>query len=296
MQDTHDCYGQVLGQILEMFGRQHHGHRLRSLVHGSNGRCFASTDATYQSHSAVVGAWAVSSAAPGAMPASNRRVNRSVYMRESLSAHRSWTFLQRLCDVVMHMAQLSAQATHATHRTMDELRAGVDTIRQAPADRGTVALVVRRTEEGRREVLEEGYFNPAEGLAGDTWHVRRSRRTSDGSPHPDMQLTLMGVRAIGVICPDESRWPLAGDQLFVDLDLTCENVPPKTRLQVGEAVLEVTDQAHTGCAKFVERFGLAAMKWVNAPEGREMNLRGIYAKVVKAGRVRPGDTITKLQA
>jgi hypothetical protein len=192
------------------------------------------------------------------------------------------------------MAQQSAQSTPVTHRTWDELRAALDVIRQAPADHGTVRLVVRRPEENLREVLDEGLFEEADGLSGDTWRLRQSRRTSDGSPHPDMQLTLMGVRAIAAISPDETRWPLAGDQLFVDLDLTQVNLPPRTRLQVGEAVLEVTEQMHTGCGKFVERFGLDAMKWVNSPEGRELNLRGIYAKVVVAGRVRPGDAVTKL--
>ena len=209
---------------------------------------------------------------------------------------RARAFWGGLCDVVMDMAQEFAQPAHVAHRTMDDLRAAVDTIRQAPSDHGTVALVVRRPEEGRREVLDEGYFDQAEGRAGDSWRLRHSRRTADGSPHPGMQLTLMGVRAIGVISPDQARWPLAGDQLFVDLDLTYANLPPNTRLQVGEAVLEVTDQLHTGCGKFVERFGLDAMKWVNSPEGRELNLRGIYARVVTPGRVRPGDTITKVAA
>ena len=176
---------------------------------------------------------------------------------------------------------------------MDELRAAVGTIRQAPSDHGTVALVVRRPEQNRREVLDEGHFDEIQGLVGDTWPQRRSRLTPDGSPHPDTQLTLMAVRAIGAISPDEARWPLAGDQLFVDLDLTLTNLPPGTRLRIGEAVLEVTAQPHTGCGKFVERFGLDAMKWVNSPEGRELNLRGIYAKVVTSGRVRPGDIITK---
>jgi hypothetical protein len=191
----------------------------------------------------------------------------------------------------MDMAHVSPDT--APNRTMEELRAAFGTIRQAPADLGAVVLVVRRPEQNRREVLDEGHFDEIHGLVGDTWPQRRSRLTADGSPHPDTQLTLMGVRAIGAISPDDGRWPLAGDQLFVDLDLSLTNLPPGTRLQVGEAVLEVTPQPHTGCAKFVERFGLDAMKWVNSPEGRELNLRGIYAKVVSAGRVRPGDAITK---
>lgn len=154
-------------------------------------------------------------------------------------------------------------------------------------------LIVKRPAEGARELLAEGEFDPATGLVGDTWHARHSRRTPDGSPHPGMQITLMSVRAIGAISPDEARWPLAGDQLFVDLDLAAGNLPPGTRLHVGDAVLEVTDQQHTGCGKFVERFGVDAMKWVNSPNGRALNLRGIYARVVQHGRVRHGDAIQK---
>ncbi len=152
---------------------------------------------------------------------------------------------------------------------------------------------MRRPAVEARETLEEGALDEAEGLVGDNWRARSSSRTTDGSPHPDMQITLMSVRAIGAISPDDTRWPLAGDQLFVDLDLTYRNLPPGTRLQVGDAVLEVTEQLHTGCGKFVERFGLDAMKWVNSPEGRDLNLRGIYAKVVTSGRIRRGDAISK---
>ena len=133
------------------------------------------------------------------------------------------------------------------------------------------------------------------GLLGDTWGSRPSSSTPDGSPHPDKQLNVMNSRVIALIAVDRERWPLAGDQLFVDLDLSPANLPPGTRLALGSAVIEVTAPPHTGCQKFVERFGLDAMKFVNSPVGRELNLRGINAKVVQPGPIRVGDAVTKVK-
>jgi len=157
-----------------------------------------------------------------------------------------------------------------------------------------VRLIVRRPEVGAREVLSEGELSLADGLVGDTWKQRSSSRTSDGGAHPEMQLNLMNSRVVAVVAKAPERWPLAGDQLFVDLDLSQDNLPPGTRLQLGTAVIEVTAEPHTGCAKFVERFGLDAMKWVNSPTGRTLNLRGINAKVVEPGRVSRGDVVRKV--
>lgn len=179
------------------------------------------------------------------------------------------------------------------HRALPALRDALPGIRQAPRDRGIVRLIVRRPLAETRELLDEGRFDVATGLAGDTWTQRPCSRTADGSPHPDMQITMIGIRAIEAISPDPSRWPLAGDQLFVDLDLTYANLPAGTRLQAGTVHFEVTTQLHTGCGKFIDRFGVDAMKWVNSPEGRELNLRGIYARVVRSGVIRTGDPIAK---
>lgn len=156
-----------------------------------------------------------------------------------------------------------------------------------------MALVVRRPELGVREVLEVGELSSDEGLVGDTWSVRPSRRTADGGPHPDMQLTLMGIRIARLLAGDDERVPLAGDQLYVDLDLSVANLPPGTRMTLGTAVIEITDQPHTGCAKFAERFGRDALRFVNSPVGKHLRLRGANARVVVSGLVRPGDRVAK---
>ncbi len=180
-----------------------------------------------------------------------------------------------------------------THRTTAELEAFVVTLQLAPKDLGTLDLVVRRPAGGMREVLDEGRLTVADGLEGDTWKVRGSKRTSDGSSHPDMQLNVMSAPLVTFLAGDPDRRALAGDQLFLDLDLSHDNLPAGTRLAIGEAVIEVTAQPHTGCAKFVERFGAEAMRFVNGPVGRPLRLRGLNARVVVEGVVRPGDKVVK---
>ena len=178
----------------------------------------------------------------------------------------------------------------------ESLQAGLAEIRRAPRDAGTVELIVRRPAPEERQVVAEAELDPAAGLVGDNWLERGSRATEDGSAHPEMQLTMMSARAAALIARAPERWALAGDQLYVDLDLSSANLPPGTRLAVGAAVIEITDRPHTGCGKFVRRFGVDAMKFVNTELGRELNLRGIYARVVSGGTVRAGDTIRKAGA
>lgn len=182
------------------------------------------------------------------------------------------------------------------HRDTAALEAGLDDIRRSPRDHGRLALVVRRPAVDEREVLDEGVLDPAEGLVGDTWNVRGSSRTPDGSSHPDMQLNVMNARLARLIAGDVARWGLAGDQLYVDFDLSEASCPPGTRLSIGSAVIEITEQPHTGCAKFAARFGRDALHFVNSPVGRELRLRGVNARVVTGGAVRPGDEIERLPA
>ncbi len=180
------------------------------------------------------------------------------------------------------------------HLSTAALKAGLGDVRDSPSDGGTVELIVRRPAVDEREVLAAGMLDVQAGLVGDTWPARGSKRTADGSPHPGMQLTVMNSRAALLVARDPDRRMLAGDQLYVDLDLSPANLPPGTRLAVGSAVIEVTDQPHLGCAKFAARFGADAWRFVNSRVGRQLRLRGLNARVIVAGTVRSGDTVRKL--
>jgi hypothetical protein len=178
--------------------------------------------------------------------------------------------------------------------TVEELEAGLDSLGQSPKDSGVLELIVRRPRVDEREILAEAALDLDAGLVGDTWNSRKSSRTSDGSPHPDMQLTLMNSRVISVLAQERERWCLAGDQLYVDLDLSAANIPPGMRLSIGTAVIEVTSQPHTGCQKFTARFGQDAFHFVNAPERKELRLRGVNTRVIQAGTIKTGDSVKKI--
>ena len=175
--------------------------------------------------------------------------------------------------------------------TMVELEAGMDHIRQSPKEMGELAMIVRRPQTDGREVLESGELTSEEGLVGDNW---RTRGSSGKRAHPDMQLTIMNSRVINLLAQSKDRWPLAGDQLYLDLDLSDDNLPPGTQLAIGSAVVQVTEIPHTGCKKFANRFGLDAMNFVNSEEGKHLHLRGINARVVKSGLIRVGELAKKV--
>ena len=175
----------------------------------------------------------------------------------------------------------------ARHLSTAELQGGLADVLESPKTCGSLRQIVRRPRADQREALAEGRLSPDAGLEGDSW------RKGGSAKYPEVQLTLMNARLIALIAQEEARWALAGDQLFVDLDLSVENLPPGTTLTVGSAVIRISDEPHTGCAKFVSRFGADAMKFVNSPEGRKLRLRGVYAHVVQAGTIRVGDPVCR---
>ncbi|MET0919989.1 MAG: MOSC domain-containing protein [Acidimicrobiia bacterium] len=181
-----------------------------------------------------------------------------------------------------------------TTRTLPELIAGVDEIRRSPTDRGTVELIVVRPARGERQIVEHVTLDETDGVIGDCWLTRGSSSTPDGAANPIAQVTLMNARALALIAVDPERRALAGDQLIVDFDLSGASMPVGSRFSIGTAVLEVSPKAHTGCAKFVQRYGADAQRFVNTEVGRELNVRGIFAVVITGGTVKLGDTISKL--
>jgi MOSC domain-containing protein YiiM len=178
--------------------------------------------------------------------------------------------------------------------SLEEMEAGLARFGPSPRDEGRLELIVRRPGTDMREVLQEAELSPENGLEGDTWRVRGSRSMPGGSANPGAQITLMNSRVIHVLAQDPARWPLAGDQLFVDFDLSEENLPAGQRIDIGDVVLEISAIPHTGCAKFTARFGSDATRFVNSPVGRKERRRGANARVIQAGIVRQGDSIKKV--
>lgn len=179
------------------------------------------------------------------------------------------------------------------HLSMPELEAGLDDIRKSPRDSGALKLIVCRPSAGVRRIQDSAELDLSAGLVGDNWRTRGSSMTPDGTSHPEMQINIMNSRAAALVAQDPERWAEAGDQLYIDMNLGPANLPPGTQLEIGTAIIEVTAIPHTGCTKFMARFGREATKFVNSPAGRELNLRGINARVVQPGAIRTGDLVKK---
>lgn len=174
------------------------------------------------------------------------------------------------------------------HLTTAELEAALDHLRNSPRDEGRLELIVRRPAVDEREVLAWGELTESDGLVGDTWSLAPD-------PDRDNQINIMNARVAALVAQDPARRALAGDQLYIDFDLSEDNVPSGTRLAIGDVVLEVTPLPHTGCSKFAARFGAEATKFVNSPEGKQRRFRGVNARVVRGGVVRTGDAVRKWQ-
>ena len=181
-----------------------------------------------------------------------------------------------------------------TYQTAEQLEAGMAGVLDAPSEEGPVRLVVRRPGRGEREILEEGQLDTERGLIGDDW-VNRPGMNRD-RPSPYAQVTVMNARVAELISgdPDPAAWAQCGDQLYVDLDISEANMPPGTRLGVGEAVLEIQAEPHTGCVQFRSWWGGDALRHISTEEGRALRMRGVNTRVVQGGTVRPGDAARKL--
>jgi MOSC domain-containing protein YiiM len=179
------------------------------------------------------------------------------------------------------------------HRPLADIERFAADMGSSPTDSGIVEMVVCRPATDERRVLEEGMLDTKHGLRGDNWETSGTG-APDGRPDPLRQITVMNSRVLASIAGHRDRWQLAGDQLIVDLDLSMDSLPTGTRLQIGNAVAEVTEPPHTGCSKFAGRFGAEALAWANGHIGRQQRRRGMHVRVLESGTVRPGDAIRKL--
>ncbi len=168
-----------------------------------------------------------------------------------------------------------------------QLEAGLDTVRQSPSDAGTLEMIVVRPQTDERQVVTSAEISLDAGVVGDNWSQRRR-------VNPDAQITIMNMRAARLIAQTDERVPLAGDQLYVDMDLSEDTLPIGQRIQIGSAVLEVSPVPHNGCKKFANRFGVDAVKFVNSAEGKQLHLRGINMRVIEPGDIQVGDRVEKV--
>ena len=177
---------------------------------------------------------------------------------------------------------------------ISELEFGIDEIKESPKDNGTLEMIVRRPETEAREIITSGELSLNNGLEGDNWKARGSSAMPDGSADPEAQITLMNTRVIQLLAGEQENWQWAGDQLIVDMDLSIENLPPLSRIQIGSAILEISVKPHTGCKKFSGRFGIEALAFISTPIGKSLRMRGVNAKVIQAGEIKVGDVVKKI--
>lgn len=193
----------------------------------------------------------------------------------------------------MQQHATSPTDTAPYHQTTSQIVGGLPHIMQSPKDNGTLEMIVIRPERETRKSLDHVLLSPEGGVHGDRWASGSWYKLPNGNPHPDVQVTLMNARMIALIAQAKEYWSLAGDNLYVDLDLSRENIQPCTQLSIGSAVVEVTAVAHNGCKKFARRYAGDAIRFINSPQGKTLRLRGVFARVVSAGRVSIGDTVAK---
>ena len=186
------------------------------------------------------------------------------------------------------------EAITIQHLTTAQIETGLPSVRQSPQNQGVLKAIVIRPAVNERKMLQQVELSPEGGVHGDAWARGCWMSLPDGRPHPDVQVAITNARFIDLIAQDESRWALAGDNLYVDFDLSDEHLVPGQRLALGTALLEVTAVPHNGCKKYAQRYGQDAVRFVNTPVGKSLHLRGIYARIVRAGTVAVGDVIRKI--
>lgn len=222
-----------------------------------------------------------------------KKILLQYYSRERIV---TWDAKQRFVPPDIQPLPNFKGETMPEHLTIEQLHEGLPHIQQSPRDEGVLKAIVIRPKTDERSQLAFCELSLEGGVHGDNWALGCWKSLPDGSPHPDVQVAITNSRAIDLIAGDSGRWALAGDNLYVDFDLSEQNLSAGQLLAIGEVLLEITEIPHNGCGKFSARFGNDALKFVNSTVGKQLHLRGIYARVVTSGIVRVGDVVRKLPA
>jgi hypothetical protein len=159
----------------------------------------------------------------------------------------------------------------------------------APRDSGRIVQLCVRPDVNKRAFPEVLELCPRRGAIGDRWEWRTWMHLPDGSPDPRVQLALMDHRILAFLQDLTGCSHHPGDTCLLDLDLHADRLPAGSRLQIGSAVLEISDVENDACGKFATHYGAEVFSWIRAPANRARRLRGAFARVVQGGLVRNGD-------
>jgi hypothetical protein len=164
----------------------------------------------------------------------------------------------------------------------------------APKDGAAISMLCLRPERNKRRVVDEITLTRENGIPGERWKDQPWLRTEDGAPHPGIQVSILQQRVLDLVWRDRENTVHPGDTFIADMDLSEANLPVGQVLEIGEAVLKVSEVFNDGCVKWKARYGREAKDWITMPGHPELRLRGVLCSIERDGIIREGDILRKI--